>query len=194
MLFEVTPNVTDAPTTWDFGVAGVLEPGRYTVSVSASVAADIDDSVSNLGGSGEYAMSFLASPRPLGDANGDGAVDRTDLNRWGASFGFTSVADANGDGVIDGGDLLRLQTPPWNSWIPPNVTGWELATWRRAFGLAGGGDTDGDGDADGSDFLMWQRKLASVSPAVSVPETHTWQLAEVAVIVVVTLRRRRILE
>jgi hypothetical protein len=184
-LYSFTPNVTDVPTTWAFNVAGVLPPGRYTVSFSASAAAVMNALTSDSGGRGEYALSFVASPRPLGDANGDGAIDRTDIDRWRTSFGYTPNGDQNGDSLIDGADFLRWQTPPPTFWglLPVPVEGWKLGAWRNGFGLVGRGDVDGDNDADGADFLMWQRKLSAAPPAGQrIPEPKTLLFAVAAVV------------
>jgi hypothetical protein len=189
-LYSLAPDVTEMPTTWAFGVKGALPAGNYTVSVSATATARIDSSASNRGGRGEYALSFVASPRPLGDANGEHLVDGDDLASWKSSFGFMPDGDWNSDGVIDGSDFLRWQTEwRWNPSSP--VAAWQLEIWRNGFGFSGGGDTDGDRDADGADFLMWQRKLSAAPQAASVPEPAAMLLVAAGIVGLVVPRLSR---
>jgi len=49
-------------------------------------------------------------PRPLGDLNGDGAVDGADREELARQFGGAGSGDFNGDGVVDVSDLLILGT------------------------------------------------------------------------------------
>jgi hypothetical protein len=132
---------------------------------------------------GEYALSFAASPRPLGDANGDGIVNRTDLDLWRSSFGFSSDVDLSGDGVVDGTDLLRWQTPTQLGLFAPVVASWQLPEWRRNFGSSGGGDTNGDAAVNGADFLMWQRQLSPSRRALNVPEPSCVFLLTIACLI-----------
>jgi hypothetical protein len=48
----------------------------------------------------------------IGDLNGDGIVDGSDLaallGAWGACPGLPCPADLNGDGTVDGSDLAAL--------------------------------------------------------------------------------------
>jgi hypothetical protein len=56
---------------------------------------------------------FFSVPEsaPLGDFNGDGVVDQSDLDVWRTDFGSTSKLDADGNynGAVDGADYLIWQ-------------------------------------------------------------------------------------
>jgi endo-1,4-beta-D-glucanase Y len=56
-------------------------------------------------------MYVLAHPPKPGDFNGDGAVDRSDFDKWRQQFGAIAQAgaDADGDGDADGADFLIWQ-------------------------------------------------------------------------------------
>jgi len=79
-----------------------LAPGDYVIEV-ARVS----------GGGSLLAPTSIAwimpeTPQLLGDINGDGAVDGTDLAMLLGSWGTDGIGDLNGDGIVDGDDLAIL--------------------------------------------------------------------------------------
>lgn len=170
-LYSLTPAANGV--TRRFSLSGTLEPGMYSFSISTIAEGSVGyDPAASATGMGEYSLSFLASPRRLGDANGDGSVNSADLGAWKTGFGFLQNADLNGDGSADGHDFLDWQRDP----ISQLFREWgdqRRDAWRAGFGRLGGGDADGDRDTDGADFLLWQRKLgasSTVAATAAVPE------------------------
>lgn len=193
-LYAFSPAITATPSTWSFNLAGVLAPGQYTVSISATTQALINSTTNNgAGGAGEYDLSFVASPRKLGDVDGNGLVGAPDLQAWKARYGYSRDADFNRDDVIDGRDFLAWQQTyvQYNDFLYVDpVIGWLLPRWKSSYGRSVGGDANGDRDVDGTDFLMWQRKLGAGPSVNAVPEPAAWLLTLVAA-VATGLRRSR---
>ncbi|RIK83440.1 MAG: hypothetical protein DCC67_05935 [Planctomycetota bacterium] len=115
----------------------------------------------------EYQLRALARQRPFADFNGDGVVDRNDLEHWAApsSSGApqaAELADANDDLLSDGADFLD---------------------WQRQYGETAP-------DVSHADALL-SSLLASGSPAVAgVPEPATAVLALAALAALVRRRHR----
>lgn len=94
-------SVTFPATSTSYGVpSGVLQSGTaYWWRVRA---------VNNIGGTVASGAPWSFSTRFVGDVNGDGTVNFTDLNIVLAQFGQTGIAiaaDVNGDGVVNFADL-----------------------------------------------------------------------------------------
>lgn len=89
------------------------------------------------------------------DINGDGAVNRSDRDRWVQALFGTEYGDANLDLTVDFADFLALSRGF-------NQDG--LATWQT-------GDFNGDGFSSFSDFLILSRNFgAGEGEVTSVPE------------------------
>ena len=95
-----------------------------------------------------------------GDANGDLAVDGSDLLLWQRDFSVPIEMTGDFDGVAGVGAA-------------------DLAIWQAGYGMLGTastlhGDANGDHDVDGSDFLLWQRSFSeaggSSAAGIAVPE------------------------
>lgn len=99
------------------------------------------------------------------DMNGDGVVDRADLNDWLTHAGAANLdspraysdGDANLDGLVDAADL---------------------STWTsNSFGSGGAwcsADFNADGVTDGSDFNLWNSNRTSEAAEHTVPEPSDW--------------------
>jgi len=112
------------------------------------------------------------------DENGDvDAIDLTTWeDGFGLTTDATHAdGDANGDLAVDGSDLLLWQR---DFSVPIEMTGdfdgvagvgaEDLAIWQAGYGMLGTtstlhGDANGDHDVDGSDFLLWQRSFSEAS-------------------------------
>ena len=115
------------------------------------------------------------------DLDGNGVVDRDDLDQWLADAGRVEVdgpylpGDANLDGVVD--------TSDFNAWNGNKFT--NVASWCS-------GDFTADGVVDASDFNVWNsNKFTSSRDNVLVPEPSPLVLLFVGAICCMPIRRRR---
>lgn len=117
---------TEQHPTFDLSAYGPTEFNIYLVASNA------------LGSSGEAVDSFQPETVLMGDANGNGRVDATDLNIVGQNWlgvGNWSDGDFTGDGIVDAADL--------------NVLG---ANWLSEVTTPIPGDATGDGRVDATDL------------------------------------------
>ena len=69
----------------------------------------------------------------------------------------------------------------------------DLAQWEGDYGLNGDSDANGDGFSNGLDFLIWQEELGStalVAAVTSVPEPHSFALALLGLVPVISRNRQ----
>ena len=128
-----------------------LFPGDFDRDM-AYTTADVDELVANV----------AAGSAPLRyDLDGNGVVNRDDLQTWLAIAGEANLgegrsylmADANLDGVVDGIDFIA-----WND---------HKFTSTAAFSA---GDFNGDGTVDGNDFITWNILKFLSADTMAVPE------------------------
>ena len=149
-----------------------LEPGNYFVRVEG----EEEDSV-------QLYMLDLRLSAFLGDCNGDGLVNASDLD-CACAHGLTEVLTELGSVV---GDLD----------LDGSVKFADFLTLSDNFGGAGGyaeGDFDCDGDVAFPDFLILSKNFGnSAANVASVPEpANCWALAIGIYIAASGLRKRRV--
>ena len=150
-------------------------------------------------------LNAVNAPMPVpagGDFDGNGIVDRIDLQYWIANFGKIKAlhpeGDANGDAIVNGKDFLVWQrqfyTPSADIDYNSTIDQQDLAIWQASYGLNSSGDVDGDKDSDGRDFLYWQRQISQSSGITglnsAIPEPSSLFLAAAFLFSVSCLRRR----
>ena len=120
------------------------------------------------------------------DVNGDGNVDRADVQQWLVDAGARPEnaaatsgnpfleGDANLDGSVDGSDFIL-----WNDSKFTSTGKWTMGDWNA------------DGATDGSDFIIWNDNKFTSSDLASVPEPTTGLMTWIGLFAVGLLRRRR---
>jgi hypothetical protein len=100
-----TTFASDATTKYRFAAAPCSTGSILAWQANAGGASDVYVSRVNSDGT-------IGNPVVIGDLNGDGIVDGSDLaallGAWGTCPGSPCPADLNGDGTVDGSDLAAL--------------------------------------------------------------------------------------
>ena len=94
----------------------------------------------------------LAPSQILGDVNGDGVVNRLDLDLVDSRLGMTGqdLADINGDRIVDITDLVLV------------TNAIEAAAAERNAEASGNADVDNDGDIDRADLVAVDKLLGTI--------------------------------
>ena len=143
----------------------------------------------------------------LGDMDGDGDYDRTDVNvmrdavnnfaNYQATYpGLDGVGrgDVNDDSSLTSADLDLVGRDFDSDYM---ITGSDLSLWQGAYAVNANGDANGDGASTGLDYLMWQRAFGSnFAPVVAlsagaVPEPNSLLLLVAASLLVPMRLRQR---
>ena len=148
---DVTIYIDDLTHSPQGSIHDLLFPGDFDRDTKYTTA-DVDELVANI----------AAGSAPLAyDLDGNGQVNRDDLQAWLAIAGAANLgegrsylmADANLDGVVDGIDFIA-----WNDHKFSNTAAWSA------------GDFNADGSVDGNDFITWNILKFLAADAVAVPE------------------------
>ena len=145
-------------------------------------------------------LTGSASSVLVGDMDGDGDYDRTDVNvmrdainnfaNYQATYpGLDGVGrgDVSSSSSLTSADL-DLVAPDFDH--DYMIAGGDLSVWQSAYGVNAGADGDGNGASDGNDFMLWQQQFGNTfvpSAALSagaVPEPSSLVLLVAASLVV----------